>query len=162
MKLSLHTNCDYNDLNPKCIFALVYSSLLLYYPCVRIRKCERTSARCVLNCCSLMTFFEQYDEFDPFTRSPEPSNPWISDSTEYWEQEQNMLVATRALSLFSAVFYCHRVTVCCTSIMTKKAWVHDMSRSAVHNILIQMCRFLLIIQTSSLNIYTTFGFCSVN
>ena len=44
-----------------------------------------------------MTFFEQYDEFDPFTRSPEPSNPWISDSTEYWEQEQNMLVAIRAL-----------------------------------------------------------------
>ena len=49
-----------------------------------------------------MTFFEQYDEFDPFTRSPEPSNPWISDSTEYWEQEQNMLV----------VYLCARFLLC--------------------------------------------------
>jgi len=34
-----------------------------------------------------MNYCEQYSEFDGFMTSPEPSNPWISDNIEFWEQE---------------------------------------------------------------------------
>lgn len=36
---------------------------------------------------SYISYFEQYAEFDPFISQPESSNPWTSDSTEFWEQE---------------------------------------------------------------------------
>ncbi|CAK9293380.1 unnamed protein product [Gordionus sp. m RMFG-2023] len=32
-----------------------------------------------------MNYCEQYAEHDPFLTPPEPSNPWISDNIEYWE-----------------------------------------------------------------------------
>jgi len=38
-------------------------------------------------CCSCMNYCEQYSEFDAFITLPEPSNPWISDNIEFWEQE---------------------------------------------------------------------------
>lgn len=41
---------------------------------------------------SFQLFFEQYAEYDPFITTPEPSNPWIADSTEFWEQENSQLV----------------------------------------------------------------------
>ncbi|KAL0963087.1 hypothetical protein UPYG_G00349530 [Umbra pygmaea] len=36
---------------------------------------------------SLMTYTEQYQEYDPFVVSPEPSNPWTSDDISFWELE---------------------------------------------------------------------------
>uniref|UniRef100_A0A6Q2YCP3 Regulator of G protein signaling 7 n=1 Tax=Esox lucius TaxID=8010 RepID=A0A6Q2YCP3_ESOLU len=36
---------------------------------------------------SLVSYTEQYAEFDPFFTSPDPSNPWISDDTTVWELE---------------------------------------------------------------------------
>ncbi|GFT17733.1 regulator of G-protein signaling 7 [Nephila pilipes] len=35
-----------------------------------------------------INFFEQYQEYDAFLVTPEPSNPWISDSVDYWEMEK--------------------------------------------------------------------------
>ncbi|GAB6032314.1 Regulator of G-protein signaling 7 [Chamberlinius hualienensis] len=37
---------------------------------------------------SYINYFEQYQEYDPFLTTPEPTNPWISDNVEYWEQEK--------------------------------------------------------------------------
>lgn len=37
---------------------------------------------------SFIGYFEQYNEYDCFLTAPEPSNPWISDSTEMWETEK--------------------------------------------------------------------------
>ncbi|XP_015206234.1 regulator of G-protein signaling 6 isoform X1 [Lepisosteus oculatus] len=36
---------------------------------------------------SLMTYTEQFLEYDPFVSMPEPSNPWISDDTTFWDLE---------------------------------------------------------------------------
>ncbi|CAG0913432.1 unnamed protein product [Notodromas monacha] len=33
-------------------------------------------------------YFQQYSEYDPFLTPVEPPNPWITDSTEYWDQEK--------------------------------------------------------------------------
>uniref|UniRef100_A0AAZ3S0M4 Regulator of G protein signaling 6 n=1 Tax=Oncorhynchus tshawytscha TaxID=74940 RepID=A0AAZ3S0M4_ONCTS len=41
-------------------------------------------------CCvafSLMSYTEQYQEYDPFVMSPEPSNPWTSDDLSFWDLE---------------------------------------------------------------------------
>uniref|UniRef100_A0A673K2B5 Regulator of G-protein signaling 7-like n=1 Tax=Sinocyclocheilus rhinocerous TaxID=307959 RepID=A0A673K2B5_9TELE len=35
----------------------------------------------------LLSFSEQYIEYDPFFTTPEPSNPWISDDVTSWELE---------------------------------------------------------------------------
>uniref|UniRef100_A0A8C9W3F2 Regulator of G protein signaling 7b n=1 Tax=Scleropages formosus TaxID=113540 RepID=A0A8C9W3F2_SCLFO len=37
--------------------------------------------------CSLLSYTEQYMEYDPFLTPPDPSNPWISDDTTLWEME---------------------------------------------------------------------------
>ena len=39
-----------------------------------------------------MAYFDQYVEFDPFITPTDPANPWISDNTEFWEQELTMYV----------------------------------------------------------------------
>uniref|UniRef100_A0A8K9WRB5 Regulator of G protein signaling 6 n=1 Tax=Oncorhynchus mykiss TaxID=8022 RepID=A0A8K9WRB5_ONCMY len=36
---------------------------------------------------SLMSYTEQYQEYDPFVMSPEPSNPWTSDDLSFWDLE---------------------------------------------------------------------------
>ncbi|XP_058843342.1 regulator of G-protein signaling 6 isoform X2 [Acipenser ruthenus] len=36
---------------------------------------------------SLMTYTEQFLDFDPFLTMPDPSNPWISDDITFWELE---------------------------------------------------------------------------
>uniref|UniRef100_A0A4W5P274 Regulator of G protein signaling 6 n=1 Tax=Hucho hucho TaxID=62062 RepID=A0A4W5P274_9TELE len=36
---------------------------------------------------SLMSYTEQYQEYDPFVMSPEPSNPWTSDDLLFWDLE---------------------------------------------------------------------------
>ncbi|XP_044592994.1 regulator of G-protein signaling 7 isoform X1 [Cotesia glomerata] len=37
---------------------------------------------------ALIGYFEQYIEYDPMFTQPEFSNPWISDSSELWEQDK--------------------------------------------------------------------------
>lgn len=52
---------------------------------VRIdRRCLKTSKVCE----GYVSYFEQYSEFDPFITLCEPSNPWITDSTDLWELER--------------------------------------------------------------------------
>uniref|UniRef100_A0A8C2ATX5 Regulator of G protein signaling 7a n=1 Tax=Cyprinus carpio TaxID=7962 RepID=A0A8C2ATX5_CYPCA len=36
---------------------------------------------------SLLSYTEQYSDYDPFLCTPDPSNPWISDDTTFWEME---------------------------------------------------------------------------
>eukprot|EP00064_Thunnus_orientalis_P003383 superscaffoldBa00000274_g3392 len=36
---------------------------------------------------SLMSYTEQFMEYDPFVSTTEPSNPWISDDTSFWDLE---------------------------------------------------------------------------
>ncbi|XP_026141415.1 regulator of G-protein signaling 7-like isoform X2 [Carassius auratus] len=36
---------------------------------------------------SLLSYTEQYSDYDPFLCTPDPSNPWISDDTTLWEME---------------------------------------------------------------------------
>uniref|UniRef100_A0A672QJT1 Regulator of G-protein signaling 7-like n=1 Tax=Sinocyclocheilus grahami TaxID=75366 RepID=A0A672QJT1_SINGR len=35
----------------------------------------------------LLSYTEQYSDYDPFLSTPDPSNPWISDDTTLWEME---------------------------------------------------------------------------
>ena len=39
---------------------------------------------------SYVAYFEQYAEFDAFNTPADPTNPWVADSTEYWEQEKTL------------------------------------------------------------------------
>uniref|UniRef100_A0AAZ3RID1 Regulator of G-protein signaling 6 n=1 Tax=Oncorhynchus tshawytscha TaxID=74940 RepID=A0AAZ3RID1_ONCTS len=54
---------------------------------------EKESSQCpslTIVCCvafSLMSYTEQYQEYDPFVMSPEPSNPWTSDDLSFWDLE---------------------------------------------------------------------------
>ena len=41
-------------------------------------------------CFSYAAYYEQYAEFDAFITPPDPSNPWISDSIDFWEQEKTL------------------------------------------------------------------------
>ena len=43
--------------------------------------------RCL--CFSFISFYEQYLEYDPALTVQEPSNPWVSDSTELWDLEKS-------------------------------------------------------------------------
>lgn len=36
---------------------------------------------------SLISYTEQYVEYDPFVTAPEPSNPWTSDDPSLWDLE---------------------------------------------------------------------------
>ncbi|XP_039597098.1 regulator of G-protein signaling 6 isoform X1 [Polypterus senegalus] len=38
---------------------------------------------------SLMSYTEQFLEYDPFVTVPEPSNPWISDDTTFWDLDSS-------------------------------------------------------------------------
>lgn len=37
---------------------------------------------------SYIAFYDQWAEYDPFVTMPEPSNPWASDSIDFWEMER--------------------------------------------------------------------------
>ncbi|XP_014665053.1 PREDICTED: regulator of G-protein signaling 7-like [Priapulus caudatus] len=39
---------------------------------------------------SYVSFYEQYQEYDPFSTTPEPANPWLCDTPEFWEIEKNL------------------------------------------------------------------------
>lgn len=38
-------------------------------------------------CVSLISYTEQYMEYDAFVTAPEPSNPWTSDEPSFWDLE---------------------------------------------------------------------------
>ncbi|XP_036816018.1 regulator of G-protein signaling 7-like isoform X2 [Oncorhynchus mykiss] len=44
---------------------------------------------------SLLSYTEQYVEYDPFFTSPETSNPWISDDITIWELETRFWLAVQ-------------------------------------------------------------------
>jgi len=48
--------------------------------------------------CSCISYFEQYSEYDPFITPPECFSPWISDTTEFWEQEATLYVRARTVA----------------------------------------------------------------
>ena len=39
---------------------------------------------------SYVAYHEQYAEFDAFNTPADPTNPWVADSTEYWDQEKTL------------------------------------------------------------------------
>jgi len=46
-----------------------------------------------------MTYYDMYSDYDAFIIAPEPSNPWISDSLDHWDQEKIAYV----INTFSSV-----------------------------------------------------------
>ncbi|KAK3094103.1 hypothetical protein FSP39_024168, partial [Pinctada imbricata] len=70
----------------------------LHNPCDNLRheinvlkkKLEKRRVRISKVTESYVAYYEQYAEFDAFITSPDPSNPWISDSIDFWEQEKTM------------------------------------------------------------------------
>uniref|UniRef100_A0A8C5A0A3 Regulator of G protein signaling 6 n=1 Tax=Gadus morhua TaxID=8049 RepID=A0A8C5A0A3_GADMO len=44
---------------------------------------------------SLISYTEQYMEYDPFLTSPEPSNPWTSDDCTFWDLETSSMTLGR-------------------------------------------------------------------
>lgn len=38
---------------------------------------------------SLVSYYEQYYEFDGFITNSEWANPWLTDNTELWDAEKN-------------------------------------------------------------------------
>lgn len=37
---------------------------------------------------SYCTYYDQWAEYDAFITLPEPSNPWVSDSNDFWDYER--------------------------------------------------------------------------
>ncbi|KAI8121099.1 Regulator of G-protein signaling 7 [Lucilia cuprina] len=56
---------------------------------LRKQKLERRTIKVSKAAEALVSYYEQYNEFDYFITSPELPNPWQTDSTEMWEAEKN-------------------------------------------------------------------------
>ena len=84
-----------------------------------------SSVPCLCLCVSLISYTEQYMEYDPFVTAPEPSNPWTSDDPSLWDLEaryetkettagslsQPVNVSSSFVSSsFLLFFYCHVYT----------------------------------------------------
>lgn len=51
-----------------------------------LKSCvERTRAKVSVALESLIQFSETYHEYDPMVTAPNPSNPWISDDSTFWQ-----------------------------------------------------------------------------
>ncbi|ESN98782.1 hypothetical protein HELRODRAFT_155898 [Helobdella robusta] len=49
-----------------------------------------------------MSFSEQYSEYDPFVTTSHPPNPWISDSTDFWQlQDSNFEIPAWRINRWS-------------------------------------------------------------
>ncbi|XP_065364484.1 regulator of G-protein signaling 7 [Calliphora vicina] len=55
---------------------------------LRKQKLERRTIKVSKAAEALVSYYEQYNEFDYFITSPELPNPWQTDSTEMWEAEK--------------------------------------------------------------------------
>uniref|UniRef100_A0A9L0S7T7 Regulator of G protein signaling 7 n=2 Tax=Equus TaxID=9789 RepID=A0A9L0S7T7_HORSE len=53
----------------------------------KTRKLDRHRLKMSKVADSLLSYTEQYLEYDPFLVPPDPSNPWLSDDTTFWELE---------------------------------------------------------------------------
>lgn len=49
---------------------------------VRVDKCTFKVSKCGE---TFIEHFTLYQDYDPFLVPPEPSNPWVSDSSEFWD-----------------------------------------------------------------------------
>uniref|UniRef100_A0A1A9WCF1 Regulator of G-protein signaling 7 n=1 Tax=Glossina brevipalpis TaxID=37001 RepID=A0A1A9WCF1_9MUSC len=56
---------------------------------LRKQKLERRLIKVSKAAEALVSYYEQYNEFDYFLTSPELPNPWQTDSPEMWEAEKN-------------------------------------------------------------------------
>uniref|UniRef100_A0A1B0B121 Regulator of G-protein signaling 7 n=1 Tax=Glossina palpalis gambiensis TaxID=67801 RepID=A0A1B0B121_9MUSC len=56
---------------------------------LRKQKLERRTIKVSKAAEALVSYYEQYNEFDYFLTSPELPNPWQTDSPEMWEAEKN-------------------------------------------------------------------------
>lgn len=59
------------------------------------KRLERSSMKVSKVADSYLAYGEQYQEYDSFITCPEPTNPWVSDSPEFWEAEKKELSARR-------------------------------------------------------------------
>ncbi len=48
----------------------------------RVDKCTIRVSKCAE---TYVEFFTLHHEYDPFLAHAEPQNPWVSDSTDFWE-----------------------------------------------------------------------------
>uniref|UniRef100_A0A671N3C5 Regulator of G-protein signaling 6-like n=1 Tax=Sinocyclocheilus anshuiensis TaxID=1608454 RepID=A0A671N3C5_9TELE len=60
-----------------CLFQILFLNTQLDRHCMKMSKVAET----------LMSYTEQYLDYDPFVTVPEPANPWISDDVTFWELE---------------------------------------------------------------------------
>ncbi|KAJ6639960.1 Regulator of G-protein signaling 7 [Pseudolycoriella hygida] len=56
---------------------------------LRKMKLERRTIKVSKVAESLISYYEQYSEYDHFLTSPELPNPWITDNTELWDVDKN-------------------------------------------------------------------------
>ncbi|XP_067636046.1 regulator of G-protein signaling 7 [Eurosta solidaginis] len=56
---------------------------------LRKQKLERRTIKVSKAAEALVSYYEQYNEFDYFITLPELPNPWQTDSTEMWDAERN-------------------------------------------------------------------------
>uniref|UniRef100_A0A2K5ZGP2 Regulator of G protein signaling 7 n=1 Tax=Mandrillus leucophaeus TaxID=9568 RepID=A0A2K5ZGP2_MANLE len=67
------------------------SAMNTFFPCNGIKywqiQLDRHRLKMSKVADSLLGYTEQYLEYDPFLLPPDPSNPWLSDDTTFWELE---------------------------------------------------------------------------
>uniref|UniRef100_A0A4W6BWR7 Regulator of G protein signaling 6 n=1 Tax=Lates calcarifer TaxID=8187 RepID=A0A4W6BWR7_LATCA len=63
--------------NPHRVKKILFLNTQLDRHCMKMSKVAE----------SLITYTEQYMEYDPFVTAPEPSNPWTSDDPSFWDLE---------------------------------------------------------------------------
>lgn len=77
---------------------------------------------------SLIAYFEQYVEYDPFSVQPELTNPWISDNPEMWEQERLAYVEFSILPFISQPLFVQAIHLNRKEIPTRrvKRWAFSL------------------------------------
>lgn len=65
------------NLFPSVLLQITFLNMQLDRHCMKVSKVAD----------SLMSYTEQFIEYDPFVSATEPSNPWISDDTSFWDLE---------------------------------------------------------------------------
>ncbi len=78
-----------------CLIVMHNGCYTRFYHIASVLAVDSFEERALMLCTifSYLSYFEQYMEFDPFITPPEPSNPWISDNTDHWDQESTTSVA---------------------------------------------------------------------
>ncbi|CAE1328338.1 RGS [Acanthosepion pharaonis] len=75
---------------PICVHLCLYSSADSRLIESLKQKLEKRRVKISKVAESFVAYYEQYAEFDAFITTPEPSNPWVSDNIEYWDQEKTV------------------------------------------------------------------------